>query len=179
MISKIGFSGPPCSGKTSTIHEVVVKLRNLGVKVDCLTSIERTPLYNVNNMSNELEHNISFVNHVLQESLHMRRKDIDILLVDRTVLDIIVDLQVSCSGYNKIGFAMVDYAKFWIETYVTIYLLPPREFKSDGQRLEDMKWRDSIIKRYNDTIKYEEYNNVVKLEKLDINYIVNKIFKVM
>jgi hypothetical protein len=175
---KIGFSGPPCSGKTSTIHEVVVGLRELGVKVDCLTSVERTPLYDVKNMSDPLEHNISFVNHVLQESLHMRRKDIEVLLVDRTVLDIMVDFQVSCGKSSMIGFAMEEYGKCWIETYDKIYLLPPRKFKSDGQRLEDVEWRNNIIK-FMDTINCEDYLNMVRLVDVKIVDIMNEILKVM
>jgi len=181
---KIGFSGPPCSGKTTTVHEVVVELRKLGIKADVLSGIERTPIYDIKRMKNINEHNISLMNHVLQESLHMRRPDIDVILVDRTVLDIWIDLDVSAKvghyGRSKsIKEAMRGYINSWLETYDLIFKFNELPFKDDGLRLNNMKWRDELIKYYKKfNIDNEDSSkNIVSLTDINISFICNSIIK--
>jgi len=181
---KIGFSGPPCSGKTTTVHEVVVELRKRGIKVDVLSGIERIPLYNVNRMYDVTEHNISFVNHILQESLHSKRPDIDVLLVDRTVLDIWIDMDITAvvKGCKKCEFikkAIQDYTNNWLKTYDLIFKFNAVEFKDDGLRLNDMAWRNELIEYYKHVNEDDTdlNKNIIPLKIIDILFISDVIIE--
>jgi DNA polymerase III delta prime subunit len=177
---KIGFSGPPCSGKTTTVHEVVVELRKRGIKVDVLSGIERIPLYDINRMYDITEHNISLMNHVLQESLYTKRPDIDVLLVDRTPLDILIDMEISavvegCEKCEHIKTAMTDYTVEWMNTYDIVFILPPLKFKKDGLRLENEPWRINIIKLYKDLLIVKGDKQKITLSKINIKVICDEI----
>lgn len=138
---KIGFIGTHGVGKTTTCYDMVASLKKLGYNACLANEVARMCPFPINKEST-IKTSLWIFSQQLKQELEIKT---DILICDRTVLDVLV-----YSKYNKneLFLHLSPFIKEYMKTYdLLFYIKPVKDFPlQDGIRSIDKTYRDRIDK---------------------------------
>lgn len=174
-MKKYAIIGTSCSGKTTTVYNVVGELRKEGYHIEGIISSDRHYTFDAKKLDYMPEaQSYVILQQAFLEANLSTRDDIEILLSDRSPLDFFAYFQYCLADIQEPYFeAMEKLAWTWAKTYDAIFYLEPLPYVSDNKRPND-EFRlgvDKVIKGY-----LEVLPNLIKINNEDrINDIIRII----
>lgn len=161
----VSFTGAQSTGKTTLLN--ILKAKNDDVHfVDEVTRrIKREYNLPINEEGGILTQSMIMSDHIA--NVYRKYDDDNLVVLDRCAIDGVVYTNWLFDNTDNISSAMFHMAteiyKAIRNEYDVIFYTDPNdvELEDDGERSSDKKFRDDIIKLFNDTIK--QHNNIVVL----------------
>lgn len=155
MVTKVGFTGSHGTGKTTALLEAAAIAKKHGRKVVTVEETARTCPGPINKEATYRSQTHIFANQ-LQREIEAEWRTDDLVLTDRTVLDIAAYNQVNLDDVsNNFLDNKKSFIKEWMETYDVVVYFPPRDdyLVDDGVREVDIDYRDKIDNVIKDLLK--------------------------
>jgi len=151
-MKKYAIIGTSCSGKTTTVYNVVGELRKQGLHIEGIISSDRHYTFDAKKLDFMPEaQSYVILQQAFLESNLSTRDDIQILLSDRSPLDFFAYFEYCLKDDNEPYYqSMKQMVWSWAKTYDAIFYLEPLPYVSDNKRPDD-EFRlgvDKIIKSY-------------------------------
>lgn len=151
---KIALIGSSCSGKTTLATKLVYELRKRGYLCEGVIGSDRHYTFDPKllDTSNEAQQYVILQQAFLETEKYLR-KDVDILVTDRSLIDFLAYYDY-CIGRKKssIFAAFKHLAYAWLSTYDLIFYLEPLPYRSDRLRPSN-RFRREVDKVLKDLIK--------------------------
>lgn len=135
-MSKYGLIGTSCAGKTTLAHTLTGRLKSYGVLVDGVYSQDRKLTFDVSYLETEMAQNWMVTNLITQEVAMESRSDVNILLSDRTPLDLLAYYAYQFPD-SPLFAAMKAYVLEYCKTYAALFYLEPLPYQDDNKRPDD------------------------------------------
>lgn len=135
---KFAFTGTNSSGKTTMALEVTARLKYpYGVLAECVASQDRKTSWDSRHFPATIEAHFGMIaRHVYAETEAALRGDCDVVVCDRSVIDLLSIARVDHPNDTRLE-GLTAYVKAWASTYDAVYYLPPCEYVADGKRPPD------------------------------------------
>lgn len=134
-IPKFAFIGTSSSGKTTATYRTCGYLKERGIRVDGILQQDRRLPFNPELLSTHAEAQHWFIfNMMTTESYLSLSRGTDCLVSDRSVLDFYAYMKHQWPNQTQEIERMVT---MWLDTYHTLFYLPPRAYDNDGVRPPD------------------------------------------
>lgn len=151
-MKKYAIIGTSCSGKTTTVYNVVGELRKEGYHIEGIISSDRHYTFDAKKLDYMPEaQSYVILQQAFLEANLSTRDDIQILLSDRSPLDFFAYFDYCLKNEEEPYYkSMKNMVWNWVKTYDAIFYLEPLPYVSDNKRPND-EFRlgvDKIIKNY-------------------------------
>lgn len=134
-IPKFAFIGTSSSGKTTATYQTCAYLKERGIRVDGILQQDRRLPFSPDLLSTHAEAQYWFIfNMITTESYMSLSRGTDCLVSDRSVLDFYAYMKYQ---WPKDSHEAGDVVTLWLDTYHTLFYLPPRAYDNDGVRPSD------------------------------------------
>ena len=133
---KVAMIGSSCAGKSTLVYSLIGRLKKLGVLAEGVVSTDRKFSYPKRLLveSEDIQCNMIF-NQLALETYWASRHDVEVLVLDRTPLDLWCYYEASFPHNSKKKEMVRDLAMRWFDqNYNHIFYLPPLPYQSDGDR---------------------------------------------
>lgn len=179
MIRKYAIIGSSCSGKSTLTYSLVGRLKKSGIRAEGVVSTDRKFNYTHEQLiqSEDVQCNIIF-NQLANESYWSARKDVDVLILDRSPVDLICYYHASFPEQSKKFECMTALALEWQKQYTRIFYVPTLPREEDGKRPDEkfIKEADDLIRLW---VKNYWADNYATLEDIPLeqreDYIYDRI----
>lgn len=158
---KFGIIGTSCAGKTTLAHAVVSRLKSYGILADGLFSQDRRFSFDISYLESEAAQNWMVSNLIAQEVNLSLRNDVDVLITDRTPLDLYAYYALQYD--TPLSQACWGYVKEWMKTYEAVFYLPPLPYQDDNKRPSD-EFRLRVDEKLRSLLATPEIN-IVQVER--------------
>lgn len=163
---KFGLCGTSCCGKTTLSYAILSRLKKYSILADTVSNLDRTFCWDIKYIETELAQNWHITNLISKEIERSLREDVDVLVTDRTPLDLFA--YYSYQHNTDLSKAMLNYIKEYIKTYDCIYYLPPLEYQYDNKRPSN-DFRLGVDNELKRLIQLEPFSQkVVTIDREDI-----------
>ena len=145
MVHKFALIGTSCSGKTSLSYSLVGRLKTYGVLADGVFSQDRKFSFPLDRIESEEAQNWMIANMIAKEADLSLHSDIELLVSDRSPLDLLAYYAYQYQGKSSLYDAAKAYALAWCKGYTALYYLEPLPYQDDNKRPSD-EFRLSVDK---------------------------------
>lgn len=137
MLHKFALIGTSCAGKTSLTHTLVGRLKTYGVLADGVFSQDRKFSFPISKIESEPAQNWMIANIIAKEADLQMHEDVELLLSDRSPLDLLAYYAYQYQGKSSLYEAVKAYAIEWCKGYTALYYLEPLPYQNDNKRPPD------------------------------------------
>lgn len=160
--TKIAFTGPQGSGKTTAILEMAADLRKQGKHAGIVTEVVRKApkTIAINEQATGKSQMWIFGQMIAKE---LAAPD-EIIICDRTLLDVVA---YTARADEAAASAMRPFVEYYLQTYDIIFYLEPREeyLVADGVRSTNQQFQQEISRRMNNEVVYFDGMASIAYEK--------------
>lgn len=135
---KIAFTGTNCSGKTTTALEVTARLKaQHHYLAEVVSSQDRKITWKDDHFPVDPRAHFGMIsNLILAETQAELKGDADVVITDRSVLDLYA-IALTDHPHDQLIADLGVAVRAWLKTYTKVYYLPPLPYQEDGKRPAD------------------------------------------
>lgn len=180
-MKKIAFFGNGCTGKTTSMMNLMCKMKLWKFKVGYVSDLSRSITFPPDKFDTDVNARLHILyKQIASECEQTVRPDCDYVLTERTSLDWWIYYDWTCENIGKEkDSAHFTAASSWAKSYDLIYFMEDStiDYISDGFRPESTKLRDEVSSKYNQVYKYlvKQGHNVVKISNPDVSKRVEEV----
>lgn len=143
-MKKFGIIGTACCGKTTLCYQILARLKQEGIKCDGVLQQDCRINFDRSLLDTEEAAQWSIIANQLKEEADMAlRKDIDVIITDRSPLDLYMYYQFCFGGNVSLHHTLEIWCR---QTFTSLYLLHPVAYEESAARCTDT-FRMSIHQR--------------------------------
>lgn len=151
-VKKYAIIGTSCAGKTTTVYNVVGRMRKKGYHIEGLASTDRIYPFE----KPKLDYMNEAQAYVVLQQAHLEtrmevRDDLEIMVTDRSTVDFFAYQEYFTKNETDPYYnAMKHFAFDWAKTYDSIFYVEPLPWVNDNKRpADDIRLAvDAVIKSY-------------------------------
>lgn len=171
---RFAIIGTSCAGKTTLTHAVIARLKSYGILADGVFSQDRKFSFPIDSIESEEAQNWMISNLIAKESDLYLHKDIEILVSDRSPLDLLAYYVYQHN--TPLSDAAKRYAIEWCKGYTALYYLNPLPYQNDNKRPSDA-FRLGVDKVLHDLMLEAEHAGVCVVRGLSRSDVLGDILR--
>lgn len=142
---KVAMIGSSCAGKSTLVYSLIGRLKKQGILAEGVVSTDRKFSYPKSLLveSEDIQCNMIF-NQLALETYWASRHDVEVLVLDRTPLDLWCYYEASFPQMSNKKEMVRDLVMRWFDqNYDHVFYLPPLPYQFDGDR-PDENFRNKV-----------------------------------
>jgi len=179
----ISFSGNASVGKTTVMTRIISDLKVNKKNVGYVFDTVRGTLMDMNLLDNPTGRKMIMYKHLMEEMSHLLRKDVEYLLLDRSIIDWYVYYKYECEKRNIDEEGMQDFVFNEASKYHKVLWFQTEGFDyvKDGFRPKDDNLRNDVDEIYKNvmTVYGKIFGNVIPIKGETITQRYNAVKEIL